>query len=98
MVLNEHDRGFLENLIDEEIKQVPSTMEIARMPRYQMEWQIKSDADLVLGWSIGSIFAGFVKYYTDLHKGGFPPGDSGQAVDIIIKRIREIKEAIFKCG
>ena len=59
MVLDEHDRGFLENLIDSEIKEVPSTMEMARMPRYQKEWQIQNDGDLVLGWFVGVIFSIF---------------------------------------
>lgn len=98
MVLDEYDRGYLENLIDREIKLVPSTMELARMPRYQKEWQIKSDADLVLGWAVGDIFTGFGMYYANLHKETLPPEDLDQAVDIVIKRVREIREAIFKCG
>jgi len=98
MVLDEFDRGYLENLIDREIKLVPSTMELARMPRYQKEWQIKSDADLVLGWAVGDIFTGFGMYYSNLHKETLPSEDLDQAVDIVIKRVREIREAIFKCG
>ena len=98
MVLDEYDRGFLENLIDREIKEVPDTMEMARMPRYQKEWQIQSDADLVLGWTVGVIIAIFGMYYSGLHKKSLPPEDLEQAVGIVLKRVREIKEAIFKCG
>jgi len=98
MVLDEHDRGFLENLIDREIKEVPSTMQLARTPLYQKEWQIKSAADLVLGWTIGVIFTQFGMYYINLHKGILPQEDLDQSVDIVTKRVREIREAIFKCG
>ena len=98
MVLDGYDGGYLENLIDMEIKGVPSTMEIARAPRYQKEWQIQSDVDLVLGCTVGAIFTGFSMYYVNLHKETLPLEDLDQAVDIVIKRVREIKEAIFKCG
>ena len=98
MVLDERDRGYLENLIDREIALVPSTMELARTPGYQKEWQIQSDADLVLGWAVGDIFTGFGMYYTNLHKITLTPEDLAQVVTIVIKRVREIREAIFKCG
>ena len=98
MVLDEHDRGFLENIIDSEIKDVPTIMEIARLPRYQKEWQIKSDVDLVLGWTMGSIFSEFGRYYSNRHQENLAPKDVSQVVNIIIKRVRGIKEAIFKCG
>ena len=98
MVLDEQDRGYLEKLIDSEIKSVPETMEIARAPRYQKEWQIQSDADLVLGWTVGVVLKAFSIYYTNRHQEATSTEDLGQAVDIMIKRVREIKEAIFKCG
>ncbi len=98
MVLDSRDRGYLENLIDNEIKEVPNTMEIARAPRYQKEWQIQSDVDLVLGWTVGVIFTRFGSYYANFHNENLALEDLDQAVDIVIKRVREIKEAIFNCG
>jgi len=98
MVLDAEDRGYLEKLIDSEIKGVPETMEIARMPRYQKEWQIQNDADLVLGWTVGAVFSAFSMYYTNLHQEATSTKDLEEVVDIMMKRVREIKEAIFKCG
>ncbi len=98
MVLNAEDRGFLENIIDKQIKEVNVVIEIARSEPNKKEWQIKNDADFTLGWVLGVIFNDFAFYFSHFHKTMMDQEQVDQVIEIISKRVREIKEAIFKCG
>jgi len=98
MTLSNEDRGFLEKRIDSEVKDIANTIGIARNEVNKKEWQIENDGDFALGWALASVYSDFSHYYSLSHKGNPEREDVDQAVEIITKRIREIKEAIFKCG
>jgi len=97
-LLDDNDRGFLENLIDKQIQGVEDIVSIARNENNKKEWQIQNDGDFTLGWALGVIFNDFALYYSQFHKAYMDQEQVNQAINIISKRIREIKEAIFKCG
>jgi len=98
MALSDEERGFLEKLIDGSIKEIKSTIDIARNESNRKEWQIQNDGDFALGWAMGTIFDNFALYLTNSRQRNPEHEDIEQAVEIITKRVREIKEAIFKCG
>ena len=98
MALSNEERGFLEKLIDEEIKGMKGTIDIARDEKNKKEWQIQNDGDFALGWALSTIFNNFVHYISNIHQKRIDQVDIEQAIEIITKRVREIKEAILKCG
>ncbi len=98
MTLSIEDRGLLEKNIDSEIEGIKAVINIARNELNKKEWEIRNEADFALGWAIGSISANFTHNYVDLHHAPPSKEEVSQATEIITKRIREIKEAIFKCG
>jgi len=98
MALSNEERGFLEKRIDDEIKGMKATIDIARSENNRKEWQILNDADFALGWALGTIFNDFSHYISSIHQKRIDQVDIEQAIEIITKRVREIKEAIFKCG
>jgi len=59
MTLTNEERGHLEKSIDNEIKKLKGTVEIARGAIKNKEWGVKNDQDFVLGWSLGSIISDF---------------------------------------
>jgi len=98
MALSNEERGFLEKLIDQEIKGMKGTIDIARGEQSKREWQVQNDEDFALGWALSTIFNNFVHYISNIHQKRIDQVDIEQTIEIITKRVREIKEAIFKCG
>jgi len=98
MTLSNEERGHLEKSIDNEISTLSKTIGIARVARNNTQWQVKNDSDFALGWALGSIISDFTHNMVDTRQGNPNQEDYDEAVAIITKRVREIKEAIFKCG
>ncbi len=96
--LSDADRGKLENIIDQQITQIPHAIQVCRTPGFNDLVGIKEESDFVLGFIYGNIFSGFAHYY--VAKYGFPPKpELNQALGtVVFNRTKEIKEAIFKCG
>jgi len=88
----------VEKCIDNEIVRMETVIGIARNESNKKEWNIKNEADFALGWAIGSVITNFTHYYIAFHKVPLNKEGLDQSTEIITKRIREIKEAIFNCG
>ncbi|MCH8915326.1 MAG: hypothetical protein IIA82_05730 [Thaumarchaeota archaeon] len=98
MPLTNEERGQLEKSIDIEISRLKRTVDFARVAMKNKEWGVQNDSDFVLGWSLGSIISDFSHNISYTRQVNPPQEDINEGVDIISKRVREIKEAIFKCG
>ena len=98
MALDNEDRAFLEKTIDSAIGQVPDLMRFVREEVYQKLLQYKDGGDVVLGFAIGMIFGGFIQYSITRQQRQPNPDEISEANEVIFRRTREIKEAIFKCG
>ncbi len=98
MTLSNEERGFLERRIDSSIKEIKTTIVIARNEDNRKEWQIQNDGDFALGWALGTIFNDFAFYYSNIRQSKPNQEEMDEAIEIISKRVRELKEAIFKCG
>ena len=98
MVLSIEDRGFLEQFIDQAIKEIPQLIPLYREPKVKSMLHLQTVEDYALGqmngYVIGSLVASFV--YRNLRK---PTQEEMQEImNIINKRIGEFREAIFKQG
>ena len=98
MALDNEDRAFLEKTIDSTVKQIPNFVKMARMEVYQKYAQYKEADDFVLGFAIGIIYGGFVEHFITRQQRRPSEDEIGEANEVILRRTREIKEAIFKCG
>jgi len=98
VALDNEDRAFLEKTIDSTIRQVPGLMKLVRVEEYQRLLQYKDGGDVVLGFAIGMIYGGFVQYFITRQQRQPNPDEVSEANEVIFRRTREIKDAIFKCG
>ena len=98
MVLDEEMRGILEKVIDHTISKIPKIVDMARTVSAIRELQIKNPDDFVLGLAWGDIIRAFSERFA-LKRSGVPSEEeTGEISNIVMKRTKEIKEAIFKCG
>ncbi len=98
MALDNEDRAFLEKTIDSIINQVPTIMTMARTEEYKKFIQYKDEGDVVLALSMGMIYGAFVQYFLTRQQREPNPDEIVESNQVILRRTREIKEAIFKCG
>jgi len=96
MALDDEDRVFLEKTII--IKQVPDLVKMARVEEYKIFVQYKDEGDLVLGLALGMIYGAFVQYFVTRQQRQANSDEVSGANQVIFRRMREIKDAIFKCG
>ena len=98
MPLDDDDRAFLEKTIDTIIKQVPGLVQMARDEGYQKHAQIKEVDDFVLGIATGVIYGAFIQYFVTRQQRQPAEDEVTEANQVILRRMREIKDAIFNCG
>ena len=98
MALDDEDRAFLEKTIDTILKQVPVIVQMARDEGYQKHSQYKEADDFVLGFATGMIYGAFIQYFVARQQRQPTDDEVTEANQVILRRMREIKDAIFKCG
>ena len=99
MVLDAIDRGNLEMSIDSQIKGIPALVSQFRDQDVKKFFQYKNENDIVFGMVFGGIIERFGFYYNITHSNRPPsPEDASEALEIILRRASEIREAIFNCG
>jgi len=98
VALDNEDRAFLEKTIDSIINQVPIIMTMARTEEYKKFFQYRDEGDVVLALAMGMIYGGFVQYFITRHERNINPDETGETNGVILRRTKEIKDAIFKCG
>ena len=98
MALDNEDRAYLEKTIDRTVKQVPNIVKMSRIEVYQTYAQYKEADDFVLGFATGGIYGGFVEYFTTRQQRQPSEDEVEEANKVILRRMREIKDAIFNCG
>lgn len=93
------DRGILEQTIDAQIKIIPKLITNLRDPEFKKILQFKDETDVVLGMVLGGIIEKFNLYYITTHNTlQMPPDAMNETFEITLRRVREIRESIFKCG
>ena len=98
MVLDDKDRGRIEDSIDEIIQEIPNLIEIFRNEEFKKKYQIQNESDLTIGMVWGYLMRAFQDTFI-LDYQRLPNADEvNEVLALIFKRTDEIKEAIFKCG
>lgn len=97
MSLNPYMRGELENLVDQGIIITPTFANIARN-NLRPEFNIQTLEDYVLGLVQGSIMGAFVSFYRSTFAPDLPPNLQTEVAQIIFRRTKEIRDAIFNAG
>ena len=98
MGLDITDRGALEKIIEARIQEIPKLLQIFRTEEIKSRLQISYPEEFCYGNMHGRIFGEFTVYYFSTHKITMPDDDVKELGEILEKRSREIKDAIFNCG
>jgi len=98
VALDNEDRAFLEKTIDSIINQVPAIMTMTRTEEYKKFIQYKHEWDVVLALAMGMIYGVLTQYFITRHERTTNPDETSESNQVIFRRTREIKDAIFKCG
>ena len=98
MALDNEDRAYLEKIIDGIINEVPAIMKMVRTEEYKKFVQYKDEGDVVLALATGIIHGRFAEYFVTRQQRAPNPDEVSESNQVIYRRVREITEAIFKCG
>jgi hypothetical protein len=99
MVLSLEVRGLVENYIDKMIKDhIPLLVSRFRQKEVKDMLQYKDEEDFIYGAIYGAINYGFMERYIAKYQNIGTEEEAHEIRDIINKRMREVKEAIFKAG
>jgi hypothetical protein len=97
MPLDNYGRGLLEKSIDETIPVIPTFVERLRnnMPE---DFMIQKMEDYAFGFVKGLIIGNFLGTYGSTYFPNPPPDLMNEIGDVMVRRARDIREAIFKAG
>ena len=98
MVLDEQTRGILENQIDRAIENIPGLAKLSQREDFREHFQLREESDFMVGMVWGYVLRAFQDLFILDHSR--PPNEMEalDAMSIVFKRTKEIREAIFKCG
>jgi len=98
MALIDIDKKALNDLIDHTIDDIKPIVEFARMPELRGMYIDKDGSDFSLGAAVTEINTAFVIGFNIRIGRHVSVDEKAEMLNILGKRIHEIKEAIFKCG
>lgn len=98
MGLSIEDRGWLESMIDNQIKATPELVKYFRLPENKREYQIKDENEFAFASLFGYIVGKFEMFYASIHNKTLTGNEQDEAMSIIKKRLREIKDSLFEAG
>jgi|SRR5688572_10957289 hypothetical protein len=98
MSLDELARGMLEKYIDKVISGIPYLMPRYREKQFKDLLQFKNEDDFLQGSVYGGISWGYADQFYLLFKRTPTQEEILEIQTIIIKRMREVKDAMFKTG
>jgi len=98
MVLDDRTRGILENQIDKAIENIPNLAKLSQREDFRKHFQLKEESDFMVGLVWGYVLRAFQDMFI-LDYSRLPNEmETSDAMTIVFKRTKEIREAIFKCG
>ena len=98
MVLDEVDRGRLEKGIDAIIDGMPAFVQMIRSDAMKKQMPLKDENDFIVGMAWGLTLAGFLAGYQNRHNAEIPAEDLGSVGEILFRRTKDIRDAIFSLG
>ena len=98
MALSSFDRGILNQIIDNIVKDIRSVVEFARIPELRSMFKDRDGFDFSLGVAVTEINMMFVEGFKLRNKRELNKEEKAELFNFFGTRMYEIKEAIFKCG
>lgn len=98
MVLDVKTRGTLENEIDKAIKKIPDLAKLTQREDFRKDFQIREESDFMVGIIWGYVLRSFQDFFVLDYNRSPNQIETLDAMSIVFKRTKEMKEAIFKCG
>jgi|SRR5215216_1156771 hypothetical protein len=98
MVLDQMARGMLEKYIDRVIRGIPYLMSRFRKKDVKDILQYGNEEDFLYGTVYGAIVWGYTDQFQILFQRKPTQEEVFEMQTIIVKRMREVKDAIFKAG
>ena len=98
MALSSFDRGILNQIIDNIVKDIRSVVEFARIPELRSMFKDRDGFDFSLGVAVTEINMAFIAGFKKRNERELNKEEKAELFNFFGTRIYEIKEAIFKCG
>lgn len=98
MVLDQEARGELEKHIDWFIKNIPQLMSRFREKEVKNILQFKNEEDFLYGAVYGGIIFGYVEEFYRVFGKHLTNEEMLDLQTIVVKRMREVKDAIIEAG
>jgi hypothetical protein len=98
MALNELARSLINENIDFAIKDIPRMILLFRQPEMKSEIQYKDETDFILGLMWGRTTMIFSTNFKYIFKRKLTAEEEDEVNMILLKRIRELRKAIFSIG
>lgn len=92
------EREVLEKLFDYAIANVKTNVKIARNEIFRNSLNDKDGVDLALGLTLGIIHMSFMDGFQSRHHRTLNHEENEELLVITGSKLKQLKEAIFKCG
>ncbi|HKI09549.1 MAG TPA: hypothetical protein VKA09_14235 [Nitrososphaeraceae archaeon] len=96
MVLSDLVRGHVERAIDISLQSIPQTLKNIRTMKEELH--LKEEEDYVFGLAMGYVIGTFEAFYRLVYLKAPSAEDSSEVIRIILRRSRDIRDAIFSVG
>lgn len=98
MVFEAFDRGVLEQLFENSISHMKTTVDLTRDQIFRNVLNDKDGVDLALGLELGVIHTSFMTGFKQRHNRSLNSDEKSELLKITQSKLGQLKEAIFKCG
>jgi len=96
--LDTTDRGTLEKIIEHGIEKIPTLLQSFRTQETKARFQIINPEEFCYGHIHGRIFAEFAAHYVITHGKNMSDDEVTEVGEVLERRSKDIKIAIFNCG
>lgn len=98
MGLNDNDRVTIEKTIDHAIQEIPKLIQTFRNQETKKHYQITTPDEFTYGFIHGKIITMFSAQFVVTHNRELNDHEFAELAQILQRRSRELKDAIFNCG
>lgn len=94
MGLTPADRGILDQLLDQSINNVKSNLKLFNNDLTKQWFQLNNVKEFVFGIEYGTITRAYSNYFGSIYSRITTPEEADEIIQVILKRLPEIKKAI----
>jgi hypothetical protein len=98
MSLSTSLRGALEEIIDDNVRNLPGLIEMWRNPAARQEYHISNVEDFIYGYTIATIHSQFIAIVQAVERRFPNENEISDSKEIVFRRLDEVRQAIFQKG